>query len=178
MAETLDVIRTRRSVRKFKPDMVPADVLDKVLEAGTWAPTGMGRQSPVILCVTDKAVRDELARMNREIMIETGMGVKRGMDPFYGAPVVCAVLVDAAAPTGRDDGNLVIENMLLAAADLGLGGCYIYRAKEEFERPEGKGILKKAGIEGDYVGVGHVILGYPDMTPKAAPRKENYIYRL
>ena len=77
MAETLDVIRTRRSVRKFKPDMVPADVLDKVLEAGTWAPTGMGRQSPVILCVTDKAVRDELARMNREIMIETGMGVKR-----------------------------------------------------------------------------------------------------
>lgn len=178
MAETLDVIRTRRSVRKFKPDMVPADVLEKVLEAGTWAPTGMGRQSPVILCVTDKAVRDELARMNREIMNETGMGVKRGMDPFYGAPVVCAVLVDAAAPTGRDDGNLVIENMLLAAADLGLGGCYIYRAKEEFESPEGKEILKKAGIEGDYVGVGHAILGYPDMTPKAAPRKENYIYRL
>jgi nitroreductase len=88
------------------------------------------------------------------------------------------VLVDAAAPTGRDDGNLVIENMLLAAADLGLGGCYIYRAKEEFESPEGKEILKKAGIEGDYVGVGHVILGFPDMTPKAAPRKENYIYRL
>ncbi len=107
MADTLATIRARRSVRKFKPDMIPEDVLDQVLEAGTWAPTGMGRQSPVILCVTDKAVRDELARMNREIMIETGMDVKRGMDPFYGAPVVCVVLADAQAPTGRDDGNLV-----------------------------------------------------------------------
>lgn len=178
MADTLDVIRTRRSVRKFKPDAIPEDVLDAVLEAGTWAPTGMGRQSPVILCVTDKAVRDELARMNREIMEAYGMGVNRGMDPFYGAPVVCVVLADAQAPTGRDDGNLVIENMLLAAADLGLGACYIYRAKEEFERPEGKEILKKAGIQGDYAGVGHVILGYPDMSPKAAPRKEHYIYKL
>ena len=170
MNETLQTILTRRSCRNFKADMVPKDDIQTVLEAGTYAATGMGYQSPIIIAVTNKEMRDKLAALNGKIMGVTS-------DPFYGAPVVLIVLADKARPTHVYDGSLVIGNMLLAASSLGLGSCWIHRAKEEFELPEGKELLRSLGIEGDYEGIGHCILGYAKEAPQAAaPRKENYIY--
>lgn len=173
MSETLEIIKNRRSIRKFKPDMVPKDILEKIIEAGTYAATGMGRQSPIILAVTDQEMRDRLSRMNAAIMGKTDF------DPFYGAPVVLVVLADTERPTYQYDGSLVMGNLMLAAKDLGIGSCWIHRAKEEFEGEEGKAILKSLGIEGNYEGIGHCVLGYTDgAEPEAAPRKESYVYWL
>lgn len=161
---------TRRSVRKYKPDMVPQEKLEKILEAGTYAATGMGRQSPIILAVTDKTMRDKLSKMNAAIM-----GVDS--DPFYGAPVVLVVLADKNVPTYIYDGSLVMGNLMNAAHAEGIASCWIHRAKEEFNSEEGKKILQDLGITGDYEGIGHCILGYADGDePAAKPRKENYVY--
>ena len=170
--ETLECIRTRRSIRKYKEDPVPDELLEKILEAGTWAPTGKGNQAPTIIAITNKEQRDRLMKLNAKIM-----GAENA-DPFYGAPVVLLVVVDTQYPTACNDGELVIENMLLAAHDLGLGACYIWRAKQELETEEGKQMLADWGLPADasFEGVGHVILGYADMEPKApAARKENYV---
>lgn len=169
MEQTLQDIKTRRSCRSYKPDMVPRDVLEKIVEAGTWAATGMGRQSPMILAVTDKGLRDRLSKMNAAIM-------GRDQDPFYGAPVVLVVLADKNVPTHVYDGSLVMGNLMLAAHALGISSCWIHRAKEEFESDEGKAILCELGIEGEWEGIGHCILGYAAAEP-AAPkaRKENYV---
>lgn len=172
MAELFDLMRTRRSVRMFKPEMPSQELIDKVAEAGTYAATGRNLQSPIIIEVTDKAVRDKLSKMNAAVM-----GTDK--DPFYGAPVVLIVLADKAANTYVYDGSLVMGNMMLAAHALGLGSCWIHRAKEEFESPEGKELLKSLGIEGDYEGIGHCILGYPDGEyPADKPRKANWIYKI
>ncbi len=171
MSVVLDKIKSRRSIRKYKPDMVPKDVLDQILEAGTYAATGLGKQSPIIIAVTDKELRDRLSAMNAAVMGNPG-------DPFYGAPVVLVVLADKNVPTYVYDGSLVMGNLMLAAYDLGISSCWIHRAKEEFESPEGKDILKSLGIEGDYEGIGHCILGYAadDAVGRDVPRKENYVY--
>ena len=170
MNEVLNAILTRRSVRSYKPDPIPQEALDRILQAGQYAATGMNRQSPIILAVTDKATRDELSRMNAAIM-----GTDK--DPFYGAPVVLVVLADRSVPTHVYDGSLVMGNLMLAAHAEGLGSCWIHRAKEEFESEEGKALLRKLGITGDYEGVGHCILGYAADEPKAAaPRKADYVY--
>lgn len=172
MNPVLESIQSRRSIRRFKPDMVPAALLDQVLQAGTYAATGMGRQSPIILAVTDRKTRDQLSRMNAAIM-------GSDKDPFYGAPVVLVVLADKSRPTYLYDGSLVMGNLMLAAHSLGLGSCWIHRAKEEFESPEGKQLLASLGIQGDYEGIGHCILGYPEGdAPQPAPRKENWVYRV
>lgn len=168
--DAMQNLLTRRSVRKYKPDMVPQEKLDKILEAGTYAATGMGRQSPIILAVTDKAMRDRLSKMNAAIM-----GVNS--DPFYGAPVVLVVLADKNVPTYIYDGSLVMGNLMNAAHAEGIASCWIHRAKEEFNSEEGKKILQDLGITGDYEGIGHCILGYADGDePAAKPRKENYVY--
>lgn len=170
MSEVINNMKTRRSIRKYKPDMVPEDVLNRIIEAGTYAATGMGKQSPIIIAVTNKEIRDKFSKMNAEIM-----GVDS--DPFYGAPVVLIVLADKARPTYVYDGSLVMGNLMLAAHAEGIGSCWIHRAKEEFESAEGKAFLKSLGIEGDYEGIGHCVLGYTDgEEPKAMPRKENYVY--
>lgn len=172
MSETLQTLKERRSIRKYKSDMVPREVLDKIIEAGTYAATGMGKQSPIIIAVTQKAMRDKLSAMNAKIM-----GREDGADPFYGAPVVLVVLADKSKRTYVYDGSLVMGNLMLAAKDLGIGSCWIHRAKEEFESEEGKEILKALGITGDYEGIGHCILGYVDgEEPRAAARKEDYVY--
>ena len=172
MSELLDMIKTRRSIRKYKSDMVPKEIIDKIVEAGTYAATGMGQQSPIILAVTNKEVRDKLSKWNADIM-------GTDTDPFYGAPVVLVVLADKNRPTAVYDGSLVMANLMLEAHDLGIGSCWIHRAKEEFESEEGKALLKKWGVGGDYIGVGHCILGYAKDEPKpAAPRKEGYIVRV
>ena len=170
MNETLKVLEERRSCRKFKPDMITDDELNAVIKAGTYAPTGMGKQSPIIIAVTNKELRDELAKVNAQI-------VGWDIDPFYGAPVVLIVLADKSCWTYKEDGSLVIGNMLNAAESLGLGSIWIHRAKEEFEMDFGKNILKKLGIEGDYEGIGHCALGYQDGEKlPAKPRKDNYVY--
>lgn len=171
MSETIKAIQTRRSIRKYKPDMVPEEIIEKIIEAGTYAATGRGTQSPIIIAVTNKEVRDKLSKMNAEIMGTPNM------DPFYGAPVVLIVLADKTRPTYLYDGSLVMGNLMLAAHDLGIGSCWIHRAKEEFELPEGKELLKSLGIEGDYEGIGHCILGYADgEEPVAKPRKKPYAF--
>lgn len=172
MAETLKTLKTRRSCRSYKPDLIEEEKLNAIIEAGTYAATGMGKQSPIIIAVTDKAMRDKLSAMNAAVL-----GAQ--MDPFYGAPELLIVLADKNVRTYLYDGSLVMGNMMNAAADLGIGSCWIHRAKEEFESEEGKAILKDLGIEGDYEGIGHLILGYPAEPAKVpAPRKGNYIYRI
>ena len=157
MSEVINNMKTRRSIRKYKPDMIPDDVLNRIIEAGTYA-------------ATNKEIRDKFSKMNAEIM-----GVDS--DPFYGAPVVLIVLADKARPTYVYDGSLVMGNLMLAAHAEGIGSCWIHRAKEEFESAEGKAFLKSLGIEGEYEGIGHCVLGYTDgEEPKAMPRKENYVY--
>ncbi|MBQ9290161.1 MAG: nitroreductase [Clostridia bacterium] len=172
MAETLTTLKTRRSCRAYKPELIEEEKLNAILEAGTYAATGMGKQSPIILAVTDRALRDRLSKMNAAVM-------GADMDPFYGAPEVVIVLANKEIPTYLYDGSLVMGNMMNAAADLGVASCWIHRAKEEFESEEGKAILKDLGIEGNYEGIGHLILGYaakPENAP--APRKAGYIYRV
>lgn len=175
--ETLQTIQTRRSIRSYRPDPVPRELLDQVLAAGTYAATGLGKQSPIILAVTDPSLRRQLAALNAKVM-----GQEEGFDPFYGAPVVLIVLADKTIPTHLYDGSLVIGNLMLAAHSLGLGSCWIHRAKEEFETPWGKALLQSLGITGDYEGIGHCILGYPDLPagqiPEAKPRKADYIHYL
>lgn len=165
-----DMLVTRRSVRAYRDDPIDDEVLAHVIEAGVYAPTGLNRQSPIIVAVTNRELRDRLSRMNAQIM-----GVDS--DPFYGAPVVLVVLADRSVPTYVYDGSLVMGNLMNAAHEQGLGSCWIHRAKEEFDSPEGRQILADLGIEGDYEGIGNCILGYPEgLEPDPKPRKENYVY--
>ena len=169
---TFENILTRRSVKAYKPDAVPKALIDRVIEAGLYAASGRNWQAGIVLAVTDKTMRDRLSKMNAAVM-----GVES--DPFYGAPVVLVVLGDKQYPTHVYDGSLMLGNMMLAAHELGLGSCWIHRAKEEFESEEGKEILHSLGIEGDYEGIGHLILGYAAGEPKAAsPRRENRVYEI
>lgn len=167
--ETIKCLMTRRSVRSFDPERIPSDELIKeVVTAGEYAPTGRGMQSPRIVVITNKAVRDRLSKLNAEVMGTTS-------DPFYGAPVILLVLADKERPTYLYDGSLVMGNLMNAAHTLGLGSCWIHRAKEIFSSAEGKAMLKEWGIEGDNEGIGHVALGYALNEPaEAKPRKEDY----
>ncbi len=172
MNETLKVLETRRSCRNFKPDMVEKDKLEAIIKAGTYAATGMGKQSPIIIAVTNKELRDKIAEENCKIG-----GWAEGFDPFYGAPVILIVLADKAVRTYQYDGSLVLGNLMNAAESLGVASIWIHRAKEEFESEFGKKLLAELGIEGDYEGIGHCALGYAAEPAKApAPRKENYVY--
>lgn len=176
MNETLKVLESRRSCRKFKKEMISEDDLNAILRAGTYAPTANNHQSPIIIAVTNKELRDEISEENRKIG-----GWAEGFDPFYGAPVILIVLADKAVTQNYIyDGSLVMGNLMNAAESLGLGSIWIHRAKQEFESDFGKKILEKLGIKGDFEGIGHVALGYKDEggIKEASPRKENYIYRV
>ena len=168
--DALQAMLTRKSIKKYKPDPVPQALIDQIIEAGLNAPSGLNKQAPIIIAVTNKEIRDKLSKLN------AGKDPFFRADPFYGAPVVLVVLADKSVPTYLYDGSLVMENLQLAAHALGLGGCWIHRAKETFESPEGKEILASLGIEGDYEGIGNCIVGYPDIDPEKKPRKENRVY--
>ena len=173
MKTTLQNLKERRSCRSYLPEQITEQELDAVLEAGAYAPTGRGFQAPVLVAIQDPALIARLERQNAAIM-----GTPESK-PFYGAPTVVVVLADKSRPTCVYDGSLVMGNLMLAAHSLGLGSCWIHRAKEEFESDEGKALLKQWGVEGEYEGIGHVALGYWDgARPEAAPRKANYIYRV
>ena len=169
MNELLQTIKTRKSTKSFLDKEVPLELIEQIVEAGTYAPTGRNLQSPIIVAITNKEVRDQLSKMNASIM-------NAKTDPFYGAPVVLVVLANKDVNTYIYDGSCVMENLMLAAHSLGLGSCWIHRAKEEFESEEGKSLLKEWGIEGNYEGIGHVILGYNKVEPVEKTRKDNYIY--
>lgn len=169
--EAIKNLMERRSVRSYKSTPIPEEVLDTILTAGTYAPTGRNKQAPIIIAVTDKALRDRLSRINASIM-----GVDS--DPFYGAPTVLIVLADKTVPTYIYDGSLVMGNLMNAAHALGIGSCWIHRAKETFLTEEGREILRELGIEGELEGIGNCILGYPEgEIPEARPRKDGYVIK-
>ena len=169
--DAMETMLTRKSVKKYKDTPVPQELIDKIVEAGLHAPSGLNKQSPIILVVTDKKVRDDLSFVN------AGCDPFMRKDPFYGAPVVLVVLADKSVHTHVYDGSLVMENLMLAAHALGLGACWIHRAKETFDRPEWQAFLKELGIEGEYEGIGNCVIGYPDgPLPAIKPRKQNWVY--
>ena len=172
MNETIKAMKERRSIRKFKPDMPKKEDLEAIVEAGSYAASGMGRQAAITIAVTNNELRDKISEANRKIG-----GWQEGFDPFYGAPAILIVLANKAVPTYVYDGSLVMGNLMLAAHSLGLGSIWIHRAKEEFENDEWKTLLTELGIEGEWEGIGHCAVGYIDgAAPDAAPRKENRIY--
>ena len=170
--EILNAIASRRSCRAYKPEQITAEELEAVTIAGTWAATAMGRQSPVMVAVQDKETLAELSRLNAAVM-----GTQN--DPFYGAPTAVLVLGEKNNPNGVQDASLVMGNLLLAASGIGLGSCWINRAMELFDRPEGKELLKKWGLPETYRGVGNCILGYVEGDlPAPKPRKDGWILRV
>ena len=170
--EFLDLLLTRRSVRAYKPDPVPTALLEEVLRAGTYAPTGGGRQSPVLVAVTDKAARDEISRLNAAVM-------GKDTDPYYGAPVLVLALADPASSTWVEDASCALENMMLAAHALGLGSVWVHREREIFDSEAGKALLRAWGLSETLRGVGSIALGYASgPAPAPAPRKDGYIVRV
>lgn len=167
----LTMMKTRRSVRSYRSDAVPEELLDAILEAGTYAPTGGGRQSPVIVAIRDPKLRQKIAKMNAKVMgAET--------DPYYGAPVIILVLAKQEANTCVEDGSCVLENLMLAAHAAGLSSVWVHREKEIFESEEGKMLLREWGLPDTLRGVGGIALGYAGEEPgEAAPRKEGYIIK-
>ena len=171
MNDTLKTLMERRSVRSYKPDQIPEDVLEQILLAGEYAPSGMGMQSAVMVAVQDPETIRTLSRINAEIMGTDG-------DPFYGAPTVVVVLADSRRGTCVEDGSLVMGNLMNAAFSLGVDSCWIHRARETYETEEGKALLKKWGLSEDYIGIGNCILGYSDQPlPQPKPRKEGFVIR-
>ena len=173
MNETLTTLKTRRSIRRYRPEQVRPETLDAILEAGTYAPSGMGKQSAVMVVVQEPDTIALLSRLNAEIQ------GRPGTDPFYGAPTVVVVLADGENYNWMRDGALVMGNLMNAAWYLGVGSCWINRAMELFDRLEGKELLKKWGLPETYRGVGNCILGHVEgylSAPK--PRKDGWILRV
>ncbi|MCI8326775.1 MAG: nitroreductase family protein [Lachnospiraceae bacterium] len=165
-------MKTRRSIRKYKPDMIPQEVLDKIIEAGIYAASARGHQNAIIIQITNRELRDQIAKMNCEIG-----GWEDGFDPFYGAPAMLIVLAKKDWANRVYDGSLVMGNLMLAAHELGIGSCWIHRAKEEFETEWGRELLKSLGIKEEYEGIGHCALGFVEGEyPMAPARKENRVY--
>ena len=175
MNETLKILKERRSVRRYEARPVEREKLDAILEAGKYAPSAKGQQSVTMVVLTKREDIAELSALNAAVMGTSS-------DPFFGAPCVVVVLADPEATNAANaqrDGSLTMGNLMNAAAAIGVGSCWIHRAKEEFASPEGKALLQKWGLSEDYIGVGHCILGYPDgPLPEAKPRKADYIVRV
>ena len=170
MNETIKNILERRAIRAYKPEQISPDLLDEILNAGLYAPSGMGMQSPITVAVQDKETISELSRMNAAVM-----GVDA--DPFYGAPTLLVVFAESTRRTYVEDGSLCIGTMMLAAHSLGVASCWIHRAREVFSTDEGKAYMRKWGVDEKYTGVGFVILGYSARPAEAKPRREGRIIK-
>ena len=173
MNEAYRNLMERRSIRKYDARPVPDEVLDAVLAAGIHAPSGMNTQGVRLVAVRDPETVAHLSRLNAAVMNATH-------DPFYGASCVVIVLADPEIYNGWvEDGALALGNMMNAAHALGLGSCWIHRAKQVFDSPEGKALLEKWGLPTHLRGVGNCILGYPACDlPNPAPRKEDRIVKI
>lgn len=169
MNNALEAIYNRRSIRKYKQEQISREELEAIIKAGVCAPTGMNGQSPIIIVVQDREEIAYLSKLNAAVRNLEG-------DPFYGAPTVLIVLAEAQSSFAVQDGSLVMGNLMNAASALGIGSCWVNRAREVFDSAEGKALLKKWGVKGEYIGVGNCILGYPDEERNMKPRKENYVY--
>ncbi|MDL2271595.1 nitroreductase [Desulfovibrio sp. OttesenSCG-928-I05] len=170
--EALKALKERRSIRTFKPEQVREEDLAPVLEAATYAPNGKGQQPCIIIAVQNPDDVNTLRKMNAAVM-------GTNTDPYYGAPTILLVLCDTSSATPAESGSAVMTYLVTAAHAAGLGTCWIHREKQMFDSPEGKALLKKWGVSGEYVGVAGCALGYIDgEAPKAAPRKENYVIRV
>ena len=164
----LEIIRTRRSCRSYKSEQITDAQLSAVLEAGTYAPTSRGLQSPFIVAIQNKELLDNLAKMNAQVMGVT-------TNPYYDAPTYVLVFVPENAPNGVQDASLVLENMMLAAHAQGLGSCWIHREREMFATEVGKELMQQWGLPEGLLGIGALSLGYPEGEPTPAkPRKEGY----
>jgi nitroreductase len=173
MNQAIEALLTRRSVRKFKPEQITDEELKTVLEAGTFAPTSRGNQDPWIVAVQNEAIKDELIKMNADVM-----GAKT--NPYYNAPTIVLVFasIPEKMPNSIYDGSLVLGNMMNAAHAIGLGSCWIHREKEMFATERGKQLMKEFGLPDDLMGIGALALGYPDQPTLARkPRKADY-YRI
>lgn len=169
MNETLKTLENRRSIRRYKKEQIPEAILKPILRAGTYAPTALGAQSPVMVVVQKEEMVRKLSKLNAQVL-------GKDTDPFYGAPTVIVVLADKGRRTYVEDGSLVLGNLMNAAASLGIGSCWIHRAREVFEGEEGKELIRSWGLDPEkYVGVGHCILGYADEPGRVKPRKEGYV---
>ena len=171
MNEVMECILRRRSTKSYTDRQVPDELLDQVLQAAIYAPTGRNNQNVICVAVRDKKVRDQLSRMNAEVM-----GAES--DPFYGAPCVIVVLTDPNGNTPVEDGSVVLESMLIAAESLNLGACWVHRARQMFESAEGKELLKQWGLPETMIGIGNCILGYAAQEPAFKPRKEGRIIKI
>ena len=171
MNETINTLLTRRSVRRYKSDQVSDELLDTVLNAGQYAASGMNSQNTVLVAVRDSKTRDQLSKMNAAVMGSSS-------DPFYGAPCVIVVLANTTRGTWVEDGSLVIGNLMAAAHSVGLGSCWIHRAREMFDSDEGKALLKEWGLPETMRGVGNCILGYPSEVPGDKPRLDGRIIKV
>lgn len=178
MNQTIENIINRRSVKKYTDKEVPMKLVEEVVKAGMYAPSGMNKQAAMIIAVTNKEMRDRMSRINLEIIKGRNLVTSSGHnDPFYGAPVVLVVLAKKDIGTHVYDGSLVMENMMIAAQSLGLGSCWIHRAKETFETEEGKEILAELGVNYEYEGIGNCIIGYAadDALRPQSPRKDDFV---
>ncbi len=147
MNETIKTLVERKSCRSFLDRHVERELIDRIVEAGLHAPSGMNRQP------TDDATVKRLSALKAAVM-----GAEN--DPFYGARDVIIVLSKKVGTTHVQDGSLAMGNMLNAAYSLGIGACWIHRAKQVFESDEGRELLKKWGVDVDVEGIGFCILGY------------------
>lgn len=171
MNEALNCLLKRRSTKKYTEQQVSDELLDQVLEAGLYAPTGRNNQNVICVAVRDQKIRDQLSRMNAQIL-------NVDIDPFYGAPCVIVVFADSEGTTWIEDGSLVLGNMMNAAESLGLGSCWIHRARQMFESQEGKELMAQWGLPETMKGIGNCILGYPAAAPMDKPRKEGRIIKI
>lgn len=170
--ETLSTLKKRRSIRKFSPKPVAEDALNAVLDAAAYAPNGKGAQPSIVIAVQNKDDVATLSKMNAAILGTT-------TDPYYGASTILLVLVDSSRPTLVEDGSCLMTYLMVAAESVGLGTCWIHREKQIFESLEGKALLQKWGVAGNYTGVGACAIGYPEgEVPKPAPRKQNFVVRV
>lgn len=171
--ETLEVLKNRRSIRKYKPEQVSEEALSSILEAGTYAPTAGGKQAPVIVAVQNPEDIAKLNAMNAKVLDN------KVQLPYYGAPTILLVLAPEDAMLPDLDCASVTGNLLNAAYSAGLGSCWVHRSKEMFETAEGKELLKKWNLPETLSGVCSIALGYPDCPhPEAPARKADYIVRV
>jgi nitroreductase len=183
--ELLELMKYRRSIRKYQDRQIPRADLEAIIEAGTYAPNAGGGQRSIIVGIHDRKLCEQVGRLNASCMDRShlmGSYVSKDQpslidDPkiksgFYGAPTVCAVFAPERFLYSIPDAFCAAENMVLAATELGISSCIVARGEETFANEFGEGLLAQWNIPEGYVARCFVLLGYCDGEyPKEKPRK-------